>query len=108
MGSEHQACLPVPISRIWIDAAREQISHDAGITPPNGLFPTDIHASDPREQIVLFLDRIGAKRTRHDSSFWEGMGWSLCAIAKSLGVHGKCHACTAVKVTLLWAIFSSL
>jgi len=46
MGSEHQARLPVPISRIWIDAAREQISHDVGITPPNGIFPTDIHSID--------------------------------------------------------------
>ena len=46
LGSEHQGRLPMPISCIWIDAAREEISHDVGVAPPNGIFPTDIHPTD--------------------------------------------------------------
>jgi len=46
MGSEHQARLSIPISRIWIDAASEQISHNVGIASPNGIFPTDIHSTN--------------------------------------------------------------
>jgi hypothetical protein len=55
MGSQHQTRLPIPIARIWIDAAREQISHDVGFAPPNGIFPTDIHSTDsPRANIFVF------------------------------------------------------
>jgi hypothetical protein len=55
MGNQHQARLPIQIARIWIDAAREHISHDVGIAPPNGIFPTDIHSTDfPRANIFVF------------------------------------------------------
>jgi hypothetical protein len=46
MSSQHQARLPIPIARIWIDAAREQISHYVCIAPPYGILPTYIHSID--------------------------------------------------------------